>query len=91
MQDFDVHQKERIDEIFDSYDKSKNRRLDREEFTESLKELIEPLKDEIEVSIPALAEEALKIFDFNKNGTIEYEEFLELVFFLIDEKGLTLY
>ena len=34
-----------------------------------------------------LARQSLDIFDKNKNGTIEFNEFLDIIDFLIDEKG----
>ena len=38
----------------------------------------------------AVAEEGMNNFDLNKNGTIEYDEFNELINFLITEKGYKL-
>ena len=37
-----------------------------------------------------VAEEGMNNFDLNKNGTIEYDEFSELINFLINEKGYKL-
>ena len=37
-----------------------------------------------------VAEEGMNNFDTNKNGTIEYNEFFELMQFLVNEKGYTL-
>ena len=37
-----------------------------------------------------VAEEGMNNFDLNKNGTIEYDEFNELINFLISEKGYKL-
>ena len=37
-----------------------------------------------------VVEEALSNFDSNQNGTIEYDEFVEVINFLINEKGYEL-
>ena len=52
-----------------------------------IKALAENQSDE---EIDLIAKEATDKFDLNKNGTIEFDEFYELVKFLIDEKGLSI-
>ena len=46
--------------------------------------------DNNEKEIEKIAEEAIAMFDINKNGLIERNEFLSLMRFLIDEKGLSI-
>ena len=46
--------------------------------------------DQTEEELDKIANEAIINFDLNKNGTIEYNEFKELVRFLILEKGLSI-
>ena len=40
--------------------------------------------------IDKIAEDAISNFDLNQNGTIEFNEFCQLISFLINEKGLNL-
>ena len=79
----------RINEIFDEYDEKKEGKLDKEAFCKVFRKLIKPLgegDDDDEFS--NLSAEAISRFDFNKNGFIEKNEFITLMRFLIDEKGL---
>ncbi len=52
-----------------------------------IKDLSEGQTDE---EIEEIAKESIDRFDLNQNGKIEYDEFRELVKFLIDEKGLAI-
>ena len=46
--------------------------------------------DQTEEELDQITKEAIVKFDLNQNGTIEFEEFNDLVRFLIDEKGLSI-
>ena len=80
-----------IRRMFLSYDDNKNGVLDREEFYKVFKSMIQQLADDqTEEELDKIAEEATQKFDLNQNGKIEFEEFNNLVRFLIDEKGLSI-
>ena len=80
-----------IRRMFQSYDDNGNGVLDREEFYKVLKSMIKTLaEDQSEEELDKIAEEATIKFDLNKNGIIEFNEFNNLVRFLIDEKGLSI-
>ena len=81
-----------IRRMFQSYDDNNNGVLDREEFSKVLKSMIKKLADgQSDEELDEIAKEAVEKFDLNKNGIIEFGEFNDLVRFLIDEKGLSIY
>ena len=77
--------------LFDKYDTKKKKALDLAEleslFFDVLTNLGEknPEKQKFQI-----AKEGLEIFDKNKNGTIEFNEFSDIIDFLILEKGYDL-
>ena len=77
-----------VRELFDKYDIKKNKSLDINDL-ESLffDVLIDQGEENPEIRKYEIAKQSLSIFDKNKNGTIEFNEFLEIIDFLIDEKG----
>ena len=80
-----------IKEIFDKYDVNHNGVLDKEEFYKGFAELIKTLREgHNDEEIQKIAEEAIEKFDINHNGQIELDEFIQLMYFLIIEKGLSL-
>ncbi len=80
-----------IRRMFKSYDDNENGVLDREEFFKVFKNMVKQLSDnQTEEELDSIAQEAIVKFDLNKNGIIEFNEFQELVRFLIDEKGLSI-
>ena len=82
----------RINEIFDENDENKTGKLDKEVFIKVFKNLIRALgQDDNDNEIEKTAEEALERFDLNQNGFIERNEFTNLMRFLIEEKGLSIY
>ncbi len=80
-----------IKELFDKYDTKKKNSLDLPEletlFYDVLINLGEKNPEERKFEI---AKEGLKLFDKNKNGTIEFNEFLDIIDFLVLEKGYEL-
>ena len=80
-----------IRRMFQSYDDNNNGVLDREEFYKVLKSMIKQLaENQTEEELDMIAKEATEKFDLNQNGKIEFDEFNDLVRFLIDEKGLSI-
>ena len=78
-------------ELFDKYDKNKNGILEKEEFYKGFMELIKSLGEgHSDEEISKIADEAIEKFDLNHNGIIEIEEFNQLIYFLINEKGLSI-
>ena len=83
--------KNNIKEIFDKFDSNHNGVLEREEFFKGIGDLIKSLAEgQSDEEIQKIAEEAIERFDLNKNGQIELEEFIQLMDFLINEKGLSI-
>ncbi len=81
----------RINEIFDENDENKTGKLDKETFNKIFKKLIKTLGEgDYEKEFEKISIEAIKKFDINKNGYIEKNEFINLMRFLIDEKGLSI-
>ena len=80
-----------IRRMFNSYDDDDNGYLDKQEFVKVVKSMIKDLAEgQTDEEIEKIAIESIDRFDLNQNGKIEYDEFRELVKFLIDEKGLAI-
>ena len=83
-------EREYIRAIFNKYDKNRSGLLEKEELINSFPELLELMDDhKTDEEIKTIAEDGIKQFDFNHNGALEYEEFIELMSFLILERGLS--
>ena len=82
----------RINELFDENDENKTGKLNKEVFIKVFKNLMKALgQDDNDNENEKIAEEALDRFDLNQNGFIERNEFANLMRFLIEEKGLSIY
>ena len=80
-----------IRRMFHSYDSDDNGYLDRVEFGKVVKTMIQSLcEGQTDEEIEEITKESIEKFDLNNNGKIEFDEFRELVKFLIDEKGLAI-
>ncbi len=80
-----------IRRMFNSYDDDDNGYLDKQEFVKVVKSMIKDLAEgQTDEEIEEIAIESIDRFDLNQNGKIEYDEFRQLVKFLIDEKGLAI-
>ena len=74
--------------LFDKYDIKKNTSLDINDLERLFLDVLIYLGEENpEIRKCEIAKQGLNIFDKNKNGTIEFNEFLEIIVFLIEEKG----
>ena len=74
--------------LFDKYDVNQKKALDLTDLeTLFLDVLIDLGIKNPEIQKYEVAKESLNIFDKNQNGTIEFEEFMEIIDFLILEKG----
>ena len=81
----------RINEIFDENDEDKTGKLDKEVFIKVFKNLVKALgQGHNDNEIEKIADEALERYDLNQNGVIERNEFINLMRFLIEEKGLSI-
>ena len=84
-------QTKKIKELFDKYDENKKKIKKKGEFITGLNELIQSLGDSMpSETVDKISEEAITNFDLNGNGIIEFNEFTELIKFLVEEKGLKL-
>ena len=85
MEDIDISI---IRALFSKYDTQKKRALDLSQLETLFFDVLNNLgeKDPEQRKI-VIAKEGLEIFDKNRNGTIEFNEFLEIIDFLIEEKG----
>ena len=84
-------QKEKMRIIFNKYDENKNGVLEKVEFIKVFRDLIKSLGEDMSSNeVDKIAEDAISNFDLNQNGTIEFNEFCQLMSFLIHEKGLNL-
>ena len=84
-------EKAKIKLLFDKYDDNKNGILEKSEFIKGFIDLVKSIEiDMKDNEVKKIAEEAIIKFDLNRNGTIEFNEFCELISFLKNEKGLNL-
>ena len=84
--------KQRIANIFNNFDKRKKGELDFDEIRMFLFEVFDELEEDTsQLNGDAIIRELLELFDYDKNGLINYIEFTKLVEFLILEKGLRIY
>ena len=80
-----------IRRMFNSYDLDDNGYLDKMEFYKVVKRLVESLTGgQTDEEINQITNDAVEEFDLNHNEKIEFNEFRELVIFLIEEKGLSI-
>ena len=80
----------KIKDIFDRFDENQNGILEKEEFYKGFNELVKSLAEgHTDEEIKEICDEAIYKFDLNHNGQIEIEEFNQLMYFLINEKGLS--
>ncbi len=85
MEDIDISI---IRALFSKYDTQKKRALDLSQLeTLFFDVLINLGEEDPEQRKFEVAKEGLEIFDKNKNGTIEFNEFFEIIGFLIEQKG----
>ena len=77
--------------IFDKFDENHNGILEKDEFYKGFVGLIKSLAEgHSDEDIQKIAGEAIEKFDLNQNGQIEIDEFNQLMYFLINEKGLSI-
>ena len=77
-----------IKALFDKYDIKKNNSLDITDLERLFLDVLIYLGEENpEIRKYEVAKQGLNIFDKNKNRTIEFNEFWEIIVFLIEEKG----
>ena len=80
-----------IKEIFDRFDDNHNGILEKDEFYKGFNELVKSLAEgQTDEEIKKIADEAVEKFDLNHNVQIEIDEFNQLMYFLINEKGLSI-
>ena len=74
--------------LFDKYDIKQKKALDLTDFEALFLDVLIDLGiKNPEIQKYEVAKESLNIFDKNQNGTIEFEEFMDIINFLIIEKG----
>ena len=82
---------DKIKQLFFTFDLNKNQTLEKKEFIPALKTLLHDLGEHMpEKKHEQVANECINLFDLNGNGCIEYDEFYNLIDFLINEKGYEL-
>ena len=65
--------------------------MEKEEFIEVFTHLLKKIGSDMpDRRHEEVAEEALEKFDLNSNGLIEFEEFLGVITFFVEEKGYKL-
>ena len=80
-----------IEDIFQSFDKKKKGVLDRYEVKEFFKKvLIDLEEDTVLLTSENLLKQFYEMFDKNKDGKIDFNEFKSVMEFLINEKGYQL-
>jgi Ca2+-binding EF-hand superfamily protein len=83
---------QRIANIFNNFDRRKKGELDYDEIRMFLFEVFDELEEDTsQLHGDDIIRELLELFDYDKNGLINYIEFTKLVEFLILEKGLRIY
>ena len=88
MSEFDDSQ---IEDIFQSFDTKKKGVLDRYEVKEFFKKvLIDLEEDTVLLTSETLFKQFYDMFDKNKDGKIDFNEFKGVMEFLINEKGYQL-
>ncbi len=74
--------------LFDKYDIKQKKALDLTDLeTLFLDVLIDLGEENPEKYKNEVAKESLNLFDKNQNGTIEFDEFMDIIDFLVFEKG----
>ena len=87
----DEYMLKKIKDIFDTFDENQNGILEKEEFCKGFDKLVKSLSEgQSDEEIKQITEEAIDKFDLNHNGQIEIDEFNQLMYFLINEKGLSI-
>ena len=87
----DEYMLKKIKDIFDTFDENQNGILEKEEFYKGFDKLVKSLAEgQSDEEIKQITEEAIDKFDLNHNGQIEIDEFNQLMYFLINEKGLSI-
>lgn len=82
---------DKIKQLFFTFDLNKNQTLEKKEFIPALKTLLHNLGEDMpEKKHEQVANECINLFDLNGNDCIEYDEFYNLIDFLINEKGYEL-
>ena len=77
--------------LFKLFDLNENGTLEKSELCKGLGDVVRTLDPDMDNErVNLLTEEAISRFDFNTNGTLEINEFENLIQFLIEEKGLVL-
>ena len=83
---------QRIANIFNNFDRRKKGELDYDEIRMFLFEVFDELEEDTsQLHGDDIIRELLELFDYDKNGLINYIEFTKLIEFLILEKGLRIY
>ena len=82
---------DKIKQLFFTFDLNKNQTLEKKELIPALKTLLHDLGEDMpEKKHEQVANECINLFDLSGNGCIEYDEFYNLIDFLINEKGYEL-
>ncbi len=85
MSDFD----KKATDLFNKYDSNKNGILEKKEFIAYFKDMIKLLGENLpESEMESIINEGIDIFDLNKDGVLQLDEFKKMLTFLIEEKGL---
>ena len=83
---------QRIIRLFNNFDVRKKGELGSDEIRMFLFEVFDELEEDTsQLYGDDIIRELLELFDYDKNGLINYIEFTKLVEFLILEKGLRIY
>ena len=77
--------------LFEKYDQNRNGTLDSKEFRKIMKDILKQLNENLtESQLKEAADEGFKIFDKDKNKSLEFDEFYDFIRFIISEKGYEL-
>lgn len=83
---------DKIQKLFYNFDLNKDQTLQKREFVPALRTLLTELGEDFpEKKHEQVVNECIELFDLNGNGCIEYDEFYNLIEFLINEKGYELH